>query len=327
MPTIKKYQEGLKENIIGFQNELSKRFPNYISTSNYRKGAITKQGNLSRHGIGEATDYSPNPEVKDFIWNTKEGISLLNKYNIGFIDETLPENKKYGNAYHFGSDSVAVSNAKKRYKELIGAQPSETSTTSDFTNLQEIPQNTNFASVPDVYREEETKSSEALNTLKEKEAEKNFMEDFQNLFPKVEYTQQQQEAIQPSTPTDVMGIYNQVSEFVDQPAAQQGGKIIKDNDGYWNPNNWGKKVQIEGGEQKYTENELAFLSEIAIKDNNGQWANPGKITEISSNQITMKGVEKNLLGISKETGEKKVMKPNKNYFFKNTKNVIEIPLR
>lgn len=80
----------------------------------------------------------------------------------------------------------------------------------------------------------------------------------------------------------------------------------------------------QGG--KFTENELAFLSEIAIKDNNGQWTNPGKVTEINSNIITMKGVDYPLLGISKETGEKKLMKPNKNYTFgKKTKNVIEIP--
>ena len=68
-------------------------------------------------------------------------------------------------------------------------------------------------------------------------------------------------------------------------------------------------------QEKFTENELAFLSEIAIKDNNGQWANPGKITEINSNQITMQGVDYPLLGISKETGETKKMYPNKEYKF------------
>jgi hypothetical protein len=81
----------------------------------------------------------------------------------------------------------------------------------------------------------------------------------------------------------------------------------------------------QGGE--YSESELAFLSEIAIKDNQGQYNHPDKITEINSPNITMKGLTKPLLGISKETGETKYMLPNKDYKFgKNTKNVIEIPL-
>lgn len=87
----------------------------------------------------------------------------------------------------------------------------------------------------------------------------------------------------------------------------------------------GEPTFQQGG--TYTDNEIAFLSEIAIKDNNGQWTNPGKITEINSNIITMKGVDTPLIGISKETGETKKMLPNKEYKFgKSTKNVIEIPL-
>ena len=82
----------------------------------------------------------------------------------------------------------------------------------------------------------------------------------------------------------------------------------------------------QGG--KFSENELAFLSEIAIKDNNGYWdkSNQGKVVEIEGNKITMNGVKEDLIGISKQTGEKKIMKPNKNYTFSNTKSVIEIPL-
>ena len=52
----------------------------------------------------------------------------------------------------------------------------------------------------------------------------------------------------------------------------------------------------------------------------------GKVVEIEGNKITMNGVKEDLRGISKQTGEKKIMKPNKNYTFSNTKSVIEIPL-
>jgi Mannosyl-glycoprotein endo-beta-N-acetylglucosaminidase len=83
----------------------------------------------------------------------------------------------------------------------------------------------------------------------------------------------------------------------------------------------------QGG--KITKNEIEFLSEIAIKDNNGYWNpnNKGKVVEISSPNISMKNLDYSVLGISKETGEKKVMQTGQEYFFKNTKKVIEIPLK
>jgi hypothetical protein len=68
---------------------------------------------------------------------------------------------------------------------------------------------------------------------------------------------------------------------------QQGG-IVKDNMGYWNPDNW------------------------------------GKVVEIDSNDITMKRVNQPLLGIS-DTGDTKFMEPGKDYKFKGNK-VTEYPL-
>ena len=61
-----------------------------------------------------------------------------------------------------------------------------------------------------------------------------------------------------------------------------------------------------------------------IKDDMGQWAHPGEITEIGSNDITMEGVPYDVLGIS-DTGDAKLMKPGKNYKFKGKK-VTEYPM-
>lgn len=61
-----------------------------------------------------------------------------------------------------------------------------------------------------------------------------------------------------------------------------------------------------------------------IKDDRGQWAHPGEITEIGSNQITMKGVDYPVLGIS-DTGDTKLMQPDQNYKFKGKK-VTEYPM-
>ena len=69
---------------------------------------------------------------------------------------------------------------------------------------------------------------------------------------------------------------------------KDGGDITKDNDGYWNPDNWGKPV------------------------------------EIGSNDITMQGVNQPLLGIS-DTGDTQYMVPGKDYKFKGNK-VREFPI-
>jgi len=71
------------------------------------------------------------------------------------------------------------------------------------------------------------------------------------------------------------------------PKKKDGG-IVKDNDGYLNPNNF------------------------------------GKVVEIDSNDITMEGVYEPLLGVS-DTGDTKLMKPGKNYKFKGKK-VTEFPV-
>jgi hypothetical protein len=68
---------------------------------------------------------------------------------------------------------------------------------------------------------------------------------------------------------------------------EEGGEVVKDNEGYWNPQNWGKPV------------------------------------EINSNKITMEGVLEPLLGVS-DTGDTKMMYPGKNYTFNGTK-VVEYP--
>jgi hypothetical protein len=62
-----------------------------------------------------------------------------------------------------------------------------------------------------------------------------------------------------------------------------------------------------------------------IKDNMGQWKHPGEITQISSPNITMKGVNYPVIGIA-DTGEKKIMMPNLDYYFNGAKTVTEYPI-
>ena len=61
-----------------------------------------------------------------------------------------------------------------------------------------------------------------------------------------------------------------------------------------------------------------------IEDNRGQWAHPGKITKINSNDITMKGVNYPVLGVS-DTGDTKMMQPGQDYKFEGD-SVTEFPI-
>lgn len=61
-----------------------------------------------------------------------------------------------------------------------------------------------------------------------------------------------------------------------------------------------------------------------IEDDMGQWAHPGEITKINSNQITMQGVNYPVLGIS-DTGDTQMMYPNQDYTY-DGESVTEIPM-
>jgi hypothetical protein len=61
-----------------------------------------------------------------------------------------------------------------------------------------------------------------------------------------------------------------------------------------------------------------------IRDDRGQWAHPGEITEIGSNDITMQGVDYPVLGVS-DTGDTQMMYPDQDYKFDGEK-VTEYPM-
>ena len=61
-----------------------------------------------------------------------------------------------------------------------------------------------------------------------------------------------------------------------------------------------------------------------IEDDRGQWAYPGEVTKINSNNITMKGVNYPVLGIS-DTGDTQMMYPNREYQYEGN-SVTEYPM-
>jgi hypothetical protein len=85
-----------------------------------------------------------------------------------------------------------------------------------------------------------------------------------------------------------------------------------------------------GTEMKFYQEGLDFKPKSiskngsVIKDDRGQWAYPGEITEIDSNDITMQGVDYPVLGVS-DTGDAQVMYPDQDYKFDGEK-VTEYPM-
>jgi len=76
---------------------------------------------------------------------------------------------------------------------------------------------------------------------------------------------------------------------------------------------------------KYTKKTKASAKNGSIiKDDLGQWAHPGKITQINSNDITMQGVDYPVLGVS-DTGHTQMMQPGQDYKF-DGKKVTEYPM-
>ena len=62
-----------------------------------------------------------------------------------------------------------------------------------------------------------------------------------------------------------------------------------------------------------------------IEDDRGQWAHPGKVTKINSNNITMKGVNYPVLGVS-DTGDTKMMQPGVDNYKYDGNSVTEYPM-
>lgn len=312
MPTVESYQKDpIHEDIRMFEMELKKKFPDLVVTSGYRPNAKTAQGHPSRHSKGEAIDLRYNPEIRDYLWNTKEGVGLLNKYQLGFLDESDPETLKRtkGSAPHFhiGRDSTLVPKTKQRYQELWGqdyAEQLQPNINSEPTNFEENNTFSTFetqpvahtkigAGLPIINDEKETPKKQK-NTSKEKEAllqkqkEHQFIQDYLNGSIQKQVVQRRQQPQQQTPQLDPLQEYNQISSFVENPIMQDGGQIPTTRNGVFDTN--------------------------------------GEPVIVPSPNIDMKNVDYPIMGISQETGEKKLMMPDMQYFFNDTKNVLEIPM-
>ena len=214
--------------------------------------------------------------------------------------------KTVGDVYNWAGKKMNIkptyANSVAPYKNQ--SQETVTPTLNYFGIQKETPI---FASVPDseekediTEKVEEGVASKDIVEVEQKTKEYNFLEELQ----KEDYShlQPQQVAQQQTVPqVDFMQQYEQVSQFIDNTLAQQGGE--------------------------YSENELSFLSEIGIPISpNGLYDYPNQkvVVPTKDGRITMKNINYEVLGTD-EYGNKKIMKPNGEYQYKG-KTITEIPL-
>jgi hypothetical protein len=142
-----------------------------------------------------------------------------------------------------------------------------------------------------------------------------------------------------SVPTFKRGEVNPITQeiikgrhYAHRPIDMSTGQVItelpaKDVRVFNSSPNWltGFKEMQEGG--IINDNEKAFLEELKTLpvSKYGMYEFPNQKVIVPSSDITMKNIPHKILGISLETGEKKMMLPEKEYKFANTKNVLEIP--
>jgi hypothetical protein len=95
------------------------RYPKFTSGKRTAEQKVGKAHKTSKHNEGNAIDMSADFAMYNILYNTPDGLNLLNSYNLGVLDETNPEamdkTGATGPHYHIGTDPGLVSKTKQRY--------------------------------------------------------------------------------------------------------------------------------------------------------------------------------------------------------------------
>jgi len=118
--------DGLSDDLTGFYNGLLVLFPSLRITSGKRD--FSPSGESSHHHKGDAIDIGKeNADVYEYLYNTQEGLTLMNKYKLGILDETDPEalkkSKGTGPHFHIGKDSALYKKVQTRFNNFDNTQP------------------------------------------------------------------------------------------------------------------------------------------------------------------------------------------------------------
>lgn len=227
-----------------------------------------KDDNYRRAGF-ERIPEGETPQPGDFAqYEEKRDDSHMDVEHMELVKKVLPTGYESFNNYNQTNNPVPGSGNSVRTFEGNSKKTKEFPDTYYFRLKDEVAENI-------VRNDPQYKNViSAYNKFKESDDYKTYAEKKAFLESNKERYQKAKEYLEKNRPKDVTSL--------------KSGGVIKDDDGYWNPDNWGKTV------------------------------------EINSNNITMKGVNQPLIGVS-DKGETKYMEPGKDYKFKGKK-VTEYPV-
>jgi hypothetical protein len=264
--------------------------PNEDPNSNY--GGVKS---TLKHELGHDAFENLSPEMKDIVRNSINTPEEI-RTNMGYPDTR--KGRKYSK--YIGKDTEFYTR-RNIFMDALGVDPSkpisdeQAQSYVDFTNdYNSIFSNSQGVSPEDAYKQFSEKFPEKVDMLNK----------IQN-YPDNEEVYHFMNSIK-NNPETYKHVINDVTAVPGQqvPVAQNGMSF------YQHGLDWKPKTISKDGS--------------VIKDNRGQWAHPGEITEIGSNRITMQGVPYPVLGIS-DQGDVQMMQPEGEYKFKGKK-VTEFPI-
>lgn len=122
----KKVRGGLQQSVLNFIEEVETKLGRELKITSGKRTAsqgVGKNANNSKHNFGEAIDISAEEvEVFNFLYNTQDGLEIMNRYGLGIIDETDPKVMKdtgaEGKHFHIGTDPFYKKQLTKRLDTL-----------------------------------------------------------------------------------------------------------------------------------------------------------------------------------------------------------------
>lgn len=99
--------------------EKTGRYPRFTSGKRTPEQKVGNAHETSKHNEGKAIDIAADYEMFNILYNTPDGLGILNRYNLGVLDETskaaMAKTGATGPHYHIGVDPALVSRASQRY--------------------------------------------------------------------------------------------------------------------------------------------------------------------------------------------------------------------
>jgi hypothetical protein len=294
------------------QQDVRLKTPQEVKKAN-RENFQKRIGVKPTYNVQELTDFNtPEPGLQDASLEALDALSLAS--GVGYLGKKGLQvganylgNRYLPNAYKYNPLAERLNNANKSYR-VAGLDAGE-----DFKNTGVLRSVT--PSIP-----------KGASLLERAQNRPTSFPSFQKGYADMRYLPEEGGVVfETSLPTFKRGDINPVTGFPVK-GRHYAHRVIDPETGAIMTEIPGADIKMFGDKPHWLQGykPITFKEGGVIKDNRGQWAHPGEITEIGSNNITMQGVNYPVLGVS-DQGDTQMMYPEQNYQFRGNK-VTEYPM-